>query len=117
MAAVNRSEVLRKKLLILIILRRRLRNKKLSRKFWVRPFFASRSTKGLFNTLLKELYLFDHEYFFHSFRLTPCIFESLVKIVARYITKSYSIRDVASPSERLAAVSYTHLTLPTIYSV
>lgn len=91
MAAFNQ----RLQLLLLIILRRRLRKRKqyIPKKFWVRPFLAQRGKKGLYNILVKELFLYDHEYFFHSFRMSPATFESLLQMVAPYIVKSTISRD------------------------
>ena len=103
MADLNRRFLLKKKLLILLIIRRRLRNhQKQEKRFWVRPFLLARTQKGLYNTLVNELFLFDHEYFFHNFRMTPSLFEKLVRLVAPYIIKSSAIRETCSPGERLA---------------
>ena len=101
MADLNRRFLLKKKLLILLIIRRRLRNhQKQEKRFWVRPFLLARTQKGLYNTLVNELFLFDHEYFFHNFRMTPSLFEKLVRLVAPYIIKSSAIRETCSPGER-----------------
>lgn len=68
---------------------------------WMRRLFIERRTKGLYNVLVKDLMLSDHEYFFKSFRMTPTRFEELLSFVAPHIQKSSKIRDVTSPSERL----------------
>ena len=56
---------------------------------------------GEYNNLVKDLMLFDHAYFFKSFRMTPTRFEQLLSWIAPHIYKSSKIRDVTNPSERL----------------
>ena len=103
MAAVTRRHLLGIKVVVLLILRRCLRkNRRSSSRFLVRPFFASCPKTGLFATLVKEHYLFDHEYFFHSFRKSPSTYESLVKMVAHCIKKRSTFRDTSFPEELLA---------------
>ena len=63
--------------------------------------FLERKQKGEYNTLVKDMMLFDHEYFFKMFRMTPSRFEELLSWVAPHIQKCSKFRDVASPSERL----------------
>ncbi|XP_057310152.1 uncharacterized protein LOC130648138 [Hydractinia symbiolongicarpus] len=50
--------------------------------------------------------LFDHEYFFKQFRMSPTRFEHLLSLIAPIITKCSLRREAISPSERLC------LTLP-----
>ena len=50
---------------------RRLIEKKKQRKFWVGPIFRQRKLKGEFHALIQDLILFDSEYFFKQFRMTP----------------------------------------------
>ena len=105
MANVNRRLVLLKnlKLVISIILIRRIQRRRVIKKkrMWVRKLFAERRTKGAYHMLIKDLMLFDHYYFFKSFRMNPTRFEQLLSWVAPHIVKSSRIRDVTSPSERL----------------
>lgn len=109
MAAVNRRLLLRrllkrKKFILLLLLRLRLRWKK-ARKYrktqLMRKLFEEREEKSEFNILVRELQIFDHEYFFKSFRMSPTKFERLLSWVAPHITKSSLRRSVASPAERL----------------
>ena len=67
MAAIN------KKVLLLPILRRRLQQAKEKRtsRFWVRDIYKLRKERGEFHSLVKEAALFEHEYFFKLFRMTP----------------------------------------------
>ena len=45
--------------------------------------------------------LFDHEYFFRFFRMTPMKYEELLKLVAPHLTKSSLRRKTIGASERL----------------
>ena len=67
MAAIN------KKVLLLPILRRRLQQAKEKRtsRFWVWDIYKLRKERGEFHSLVKEAALFEHEYFFKLFRMTP----------------------------------------------
>ena len=67
----------------------------------MRKLFEEREEKSEFNILVRELQIFDHEYFFKSFRMSPTKFERLLSWVAPHITKSSLRRSVASPAERL----------------
>ena len=61
--------VLQKQLLLPIcyLILRRIKQKRAKRKrtksMWVRPLFLERRSKGLFNILIKDLWLFYHFYF------------------------------------------------------
>ena len=44
----------------------------------VRPIFRERKFKGEFHTLIQDLKLFDLEYFFKQFRMTPTKLEELL---------------------------------------
>ena len=46
--------------------------------------------------LVKDLRLFDNEYFEKSFRIQPTKFEELLSWIAPFIAKSLKIRDVAT---------------------
>ena len=98
MAAVNR------RLLLLILLRRRLQRAaetKYKKRWWVRQIFAERNSQGEFHNLIQEMRLFDHEYFYKQFRMSPTQFEHLLSLIAQSITKSSLRREAISPSERL----------------
>ena len=79
---------------------RRLIEKKKPRKFWVRPIFRERKLKGEFHTLIQDLKLFDSEYFFKQFRITPKL-EELLSWVAPKIEKSSVTREPIRPEQRL----------------
>ena len=68
---------------------------------WVRKIFMERSWKGEYHLLIKELKLYDHEYFFKQFRMLPDKFEKLLSFVAPLILKSSERREAISPEERL----------------
>ena len=93
-----------KRLLLLILLRRRLNrhgNARKSKRWWIRKIFTERQSKGEFHVLIKEMHLFDHEYFHKQFRMSPDRFECLLSVVAPYITKCSTRRETIGPSERL----------------
>lgn len=100
MAAVNR------RLLLLLLLRnrraKRIREQqKYKKDIWVRRIFAERRAKGEYCTLIREMRLFDHEYFFKQFRMTPARFDHLLSLVGPDITKCSLRREVIPPGERL----------------
>ena len=64
--------------------------KKKQKKFWVRPIFRERRLKGEFHTLIQDLKLFDSEYFFKQFRMTPTKLEELLSWVAPKIESQVS---------------------------
>ncbi|CAB3993019.1 Hypothetical predicted protein [Paramuricea clavata] len=103
MAGINQKQLQR--LIILIVLRRRLRrqNEKYKKRFWMRKIYQERILKGEFHLLIKEIILFDHEYFFRCFRMVPATFEKLLSWVSPYIQKKTTkMREPVSPSERLS---------------
>ena len=67
--ALNRRFLLQKQLLLSIcyLIWHRIKQKRAKRKrtksMWVRPLFLEPRSKGLFNILIKDLWLFDHFYF------------------------------------------------------
>lgn len=93
---------------ILLLRRRKKRNITMKKKMWMRRLFLDRRSKGLYTVLVKDLMLFDHEYFFKAFRMTPTIFEELLSWISPIIEKSSKIRDVTTPSERLC-ITLWHL--------
>ena len=71
MAAFNirRLLLLRNNLLRLLLLRRRQKRRtKYRKRFWVRRVYTERQQKGEFHLLVKELRVYDQEYFFQCFR-------------------------------------------------
>lgn len=103
MAAINKLVLLQKKILILIILRRRFRGRigKYKKSMWVRQLFKDRARRGEFNILVKDMMMFDHFYFFQTFRMHPHILETLISWVGPFIKKSSFRRETTSPAERL----------------
>ena len=75
---------------------------------WIRKIFAEREEKSEYYLLVKDMHLFDHEYFFKCFRMSPTTFELLLSSVAPLIVRSSRSRSVASPAERLC-VTLRHL--------
>ena len=68
---------------------------------WVRKILTERKSKGEYHVLVKELKLFDHEFFFKQFRMSPTRFEELLQLVGPVITKSSLRREAIGPEERL----------------
>ena len=68
---------------------------------WVRKIFQDRHAKGELNLLIKDMTLFDHEYFFKQFRMLPNKLEELLSFVDPLIEKSSERREAVSPKERL----------------
>ena len=95
----------RKQLLIILLLRRRLKRKELKarkkKRFWVRKIYAERIEKGEYHTLVRQMKIFDKEFFFQHFRMGPEKFEELLRYVAPRITKCCIRREPIHPSERL----------------
>ena len=60
-----------------------------------------RHSKGEFHVLVKELKLFDHEFFFRQFCMTPEKLENLLTMVAPRIKRSSLRREAIGPRERL----------------
>ena len=87
---------------------RRLIEKKKQRKFWVRPIFRERKLKGEFHIFIQDLKLFDSEYFFKQFRMTPTKLEELLSCVAPKIEKSSVRRKPIGPEQRLC-VTFRYL--------
>ena len=76
-------------------------NLKYRKSIWVIQLFKERETKGAFNLLVKDMALYDQEYFFKFFRMTPTKYEQLLQLVASAITKCSIRREAIGPSERL----------------
>ena len=60
-----------------------------------------RHSKREFHVLVKELKLFDHEFFFKQFRMTPEKLENLLTMLTRRIMRSSLRREGIGPRERL----------------
>ena len=45
---------------------------------WIRKLFEEREQKGEFNMLVQDMKLFDSEWFFRYFRVSPKTFEQLL---------------------------------------
>ena len=71
----------KRKLTLLPLLWRRIcadAAKKNSKRPWKRIIFQERAQKGEYHTLVRETMLFDYEYFFMMFQMTPAKFEDLL---------------------------------------
>ena len=81
----------------------RLRKKRVKYKknLWIRQIFQEREEKSEYHVLVRELELYDHEYFFKMFRMSPEKFELVLSWVVPSIMKSSLRRSVACPAERL----------------
>ena len=77
------------------------RRQKYKKSMWVRKLFRERKTKGAFSLFIKYVQLFDHEYFFKFFRMTPTKYEHLLSLIAPASTKSSLRRETIRASERL----------------
>ena len=84
-------------------------NVKYRKRMWVRKLFQERETKGAFNLLIKDMELYDQEYFFKYMRMTPTKYEQLLRLVAPAITKCSIRREAIGPSERLGFSRFTPL--------
>ena len=67
----------------------------------MRKIFQEREEKSLFQTLVKDLQLFDREFFFKNFRMDTRTFKDLRSWVAPIIQKSSLQRSTAIPAEKL----------------
>ena len=90
-------------LLFVLRLRSRMRKKELKYKknFWIRKIFQERQERSEYYILVREMQIFDQEYFFKTFRMSPEKFELLLSWVAPSLVKSSLRRSVASPAEKL----------------
>ncbi|XP_002162517.3 uncharacterized protein LOC100197499 [Hydra vulgaris] len=87
---------------ILLILKRRKRIKKRKHQFWVRELFKKRVQQGAFSSLVKEMKLFDKEFFYRYLRMSPDRLEHLLSLIGSSLTKKYCpSRDSICPSQRL----------------
>ena len=75
---------------------------KYKKRIWVRQIYSEGREKGEFHLLVKEMILYDREYFFRCFRMTSSTYEQLLKWVAPIIQKKVTkMRQPIEPSERL----------------
>ena len=101
----------------------RLIEKNKQRKFWVRPIFRERKLKGEFHTLIQDLKLFDSEYFFKQFRMTPTKLEDVLSWVAPKIEKSSVRREPIGPEQclcvtlRYLVTLDAHVTIAASYGI
>jgi len=86
MAAI--SKLSRRTLLLLLWhLIQEKKQVKHKRRMRIRQLFKERKNKGSFNLLFKDLQLYDHEYFFKSFRMKPSKYEQLLQLISPKIIK------------------------------
>ena len=67
----------------------------------MRQIFEERKKKGEFHTLIDDMKLFDHEYFYKQFRMPPQKLEELLSWIGPLITKDSLRREAIGPDERL----------------
>lgn len=91
-------------LMTLLFRRRRLRReRKVSRRMWVRDMFKLRKKKGAFENLVQEMRTSDREAHFRFFRMSPERFDHLLSLVSPLISKEdTNFRKSISAGERLA---------------
>ena len=87
MAATSNGKQLRR-IILLYLLRRRIQRRKYFKSKWVRKLFVERKIKGDFWLLIKDMELYDHEYFFKSFRMSPTSLQQLLSWIGPRIFKS-----------------------------
>ena len=58
-----------------MLLRSTLSRNRIRKKIWICQIFRQRETKGEFHILVKDLRLFDKEYFFRNFQVDVATFE------------------------------------------
>ena len=106
--------LLQQQILLLNLIKRRQYQikKKRKKRYWMRKIFQEREEKSLFTTLVKDLQLFDREYFFKNFRMNIRTFEDFLSWIAPIIQKSSLQRSSATPAERLHRTDWIILSLP-----
>ena len=67
----------------------------------MRKFFQEREKKSLFTTLVKDLQLFDREYFFMNFRMDTRTFRDSISWIVPIIRKCSLRRSTATSVEKL----------------
>jgi hypothetical protein len=81
---------------------KRLKIKKITRRYWVHEINQKRSTCGEYHTLYPEL-LQDHERFHMYFRVTKTQFEEIHEFIKNEIhKKGTTFREAITTKERLA---------------
>ena len=106
MAAFDRIRLLRleKYLLCTMLILKQIKfaKQRKERQCWVRKIYLDRPEKGDYQPLVKDMQLFDRDYFFCCFRISSALFEKLLCLVAPHISKKETkLRQRISPSERL----------------
>nr|XP_037270205.1 uncharacterized protein LOC119161795 [Rhipicephalus microplus] len=89
-------------LMLLIKKRKQVREQRQPRRWWIRPVFLARKQEGLYHTAMKRMREGDHEFFFKFYRMTPALFDVLLRFVAQDLTKIHVSRETLEPGERLA---------------
>ena len=67
----------------------------------MRRIYQERKEKGEYHLLIRDMKMFDQEYFFSHFRMTPQKFEELLSLVGHAIAKDAAKREPIGPQERL----------------
>ena len=78
------------------------KNNNIKRKrFWLGQVLMERHSKGEFHVLVKQLKLFDHEFFFKHFHMTHENLRNLLTMVTPRILNSSLRRKAIGPMETL----------------
>ena len=105
MAVINLQWVVSVKINIirlLMLTRRRRLLHKYKKRFSVRKIYAEQKQKGEYHLLVKELMLYDEEYFFTCFRMSTTTFEQLLSWIGPRLKRaSTNMCEPIGPSERL----------------
>ena len=89
-------------------IRKRMQNKQ---RFWVRRAFSENEQNGEYLLLVKEMILYDSEYFSQCIRITPPTYEQLLLPIAPLIMKeSNKMRESISRSKRIAITLQYYVT-------
>ena len=74
-----------------------------TRRWWVRPIYMpeARESQGTHNNLIREMRLNDPGKYTKWMRMTPAMFDELLRVVGPQITKSYRARAPIDPCTKL----------------
>ena len=88
---------------------------KKKRKYWVRKIYALRQTKGEYHLLVQGLKLYDQNYFFRCFRMSPENFEMLLSWIRPKMRESISVGQRLCITLRYLVTGDAHVTIAGSY--
>ena len=94
-------------ILLYLLKRKKQRNQKASKRFWVRKFYQERESKGAYRNLVIDLQLYDQQLFLPIYMI-PAKFEQLLSMMDPYLVKESKFRQPTGAKERLC-VTLKHL--------